>query len=137
MRSSLKRLAVAALLAGSLGLANATTIHVILTGMHEVPPIRTAAQGTAVITVQADGRVRGEVHIHGMTATMVHIHEGATDANGPILIWLKRHAHGVWVVPPGAKLTPAQYKHFRAGDLYINVHSSRYPSGEIRGQLIP
>ena len=42
-----------------------------------------------------------------------------------------------WVIPPGSKLSPEQYKEFLAGDLYINVHSATHPGGEIRGQLKP
>ena len=134
---SLRRAAAAALLAGTLGVANATTVHAMLAGGHEVPPVQTAAHGTAEITVSANGRVSGRVVTHGVKATMVHIHEGAAGKNGPILIWLKQRARGVWVVPAHAKLTPAQYRRFLAGGLYINVHSARHPAGEIRGQLLP
>ena len=35
----------------------------------------------------------------------------------------------------GAKLTEAQYESYKAGKLYVNVHSARNPGGEIRGQL--
>jgi hypothetical protein len=35
------------------------------------------------------------------------------------------------------KLTDAQYKAFKAGDLYVNVHSAQHQGGEIRGQLKP
>jgi len=40
-------------------------------------------------------------------------------------------------VPDGSKLTPDQMKEFKAGDLYVNVHSDAHPAGEIRGQLKP
>jgi len=39
--------------------------------------------------------------------------------------------------PAGAKLTDDQYKAFKAGNLYVNVHSDANKSGEIRGQLKP
>jgi hypothetical protein len=38
-------------------------------------------------------------------------------------------------VPAGAKLDADQLKAFKAGELYINVHSAANPGGEIRGQL--
>ena len=38
-------------------------------------------------------------------------------------------------VPAGAKLTPDQMKAFKAGELYVNVHSADNKGGEIRAQL--
>ena len=35
----------------------------------------------------------------------------------------------------GVKLTEAQMASFKAGNLYVNVHSAANPGGEIRGQL--
>lgn len=137
MKFSLRLGLVAAMLAGSLGLANATTIHVVLTGAHEVPPVQTSARGTGVIKIQTNGKVSGTITTQGMKVSMAHIHIGPVDSNGPPIIWLKRGPHHTWVVPSGAKLTPAQYRGFLAGELYINVHSLKHPAGEIRGQLIP
>jgi hypothetical protein len=38
-------------------------------------------------------------------------------------------------VPAGTKLSAAQMKAFKAGDLYVNVHSVGHAAGEIRAQL--
>ena len=38
-------------------------------------------------------------------------------------------------VPASARLTEVQMASFKAGNLYINVHSAANPGGEIRGQL--
>jgi len=37
--------------------------------------------------------------------------------------------------PAGAKLTPDQLKAYKAGELYVNVHSAANPGGEVRAQL--
>jgi hypothetical protein len=50
---------------------------------------------------------------------------------------LAKSGEGAWSVAPGAKLTEAQYEAYKAGNLYLNVHSAANPSGEIRGQLQP
>jgi len=44
---------------------------------------------------------------------------------------------GCGTVPASAKLTDEQYEAFKAGELYINVHSTENKGGEIRGQLKP
>lgn len=138
--STLKRGVVAAtvvLLAAGVGIASAGTAHVTLTGSHETPPVKTMARGSGVIEVTSDGAVSGKVTTHGIKGTMAHIHEGAPGKKGPPILPLTAGPHGTWVVPPGSKLSPQQYKEFMAGDLYVNVHSSAHPGGEIRGQLKP
>jgi hypothetical protein len=40
-------------------------------------------------------------------------------------------------VPAGAKLTAPQMTSFKAGNLYVNVHSAANKDGEIRAQLKP
>ncbi|HEU5443557.1 MAG TPA: CHRD domain-containing protein [Steroidobacteraceae bacterium] len=138
--STSRRAAVAAaavLLAAGLGVASAATVRVRLTGSHEAPPVKTAARGSAVIEIAADGSVSGKVETRGIKGTMAHIHEGAPGTDGPPIIALASGPHGTWVVPAGSKLSPTQYKEFLAGDLYVNVHSAAHPGGEIRGQLKP
>jgi hypothetical protein len=125
------------LLAAGVGLASAATVHVRLTGSHEVPPVKTMARGSGVIEVAADGAVSGKVTTRGIQGTMAHIHEAAPGRNGPPIISLAPGPHGTWVVPAGSKLSADQYKEFLAGHLYINVHSEKHPGGEIRGQLKP
>lgn len=137
MNTVRKWLGVVALIAGSMGYALAATIHVPLRGRQEVPAVKSAAYGEGTVTVLADHTLRAEVIVHGVKPTMVHIHEGAAGANGPPIIWLKPAGGDVWRVAPGTKLTPAEYKAFRAGELYFNVHSQRDPAGELRGQIKP
>ena len=137
-RLSLKTvLAAAVLFAGSAGLAGAATLHVKLSGSHEVPAVSTKARGLAVIVVKRDGAVSGTIRTYFIKGTMAHIHEGAPGTEGPPIITLAPAAKGGWVVPQGSKLTPHQYQEFLAGQLYVNVHSSAHPGGEIRGQLKP
>jgi hypothetical protein len=129
--------AMAVLLAAGVGLASAATVHVKLKGSHETPPVKTMASGYGVIKVAADGTVSGKVTTRGITGTMAHIHEGAPGQSGKPIIALAQGPHGTWMVPDGSKLTPDQMKEFKAGDLYVNVHSDAHPAGEIRGQLKP
>ena len=108
-----------------------------LTGAQEVPPVDTAASGVAHITVSGNLAVSGTVETSGIQATVAHIHQAAVGANGPPIITLVKSSETQWSVPEGASLTPAQYKAYKAGGLYVNVHSAAHPSGEIRMQLKP
>jgi len=73
----------------------------------------------------------------GVDGTMAHIHMAATGQNGPVIVPMTKTADQVWSIPTGAKLTDAQYQSFKAGNLYVNVHSAANKGGEIRGQLKP
>ena len=50
---------------------------------------------------------------------------------------MTKTADNTWSIGAGAKFTEAQYAAFKAGDLYVNVHSAANKGGEIRGQLKP
>jgi hypothetical protein len=109
--------------------------RVVLQGSQEVPPVNTAASASGMITIRPDRSVSGSITTIGINPTAAHIHEAARGANGPVIVPLVRTDVNVWSVPAGAMLTEAQYTAHRAGTLYVNVHSTTYPNGEIRGQI--
>jgi hypothetical protein len=119
------------------GTALAQDVAVKLSGDAEVPPVSTMAAGSGSIIVAADKSVSGMVMTNGITGSMAHIHLAAAGKNGGVIIPLTNQGDGHWVVPAGAKLTDAQYEAFKAGELYVNVHSAAHPGGEIRAQLRP
>ncbi len=129
-------LALAILSIGALGSAIAlgAALNVALSGANEVPPVKTAATGKGTITVGDDGSVSGSVTTTGVQGLAAHIHTGAADKNGPVIIPLTKDGD-TYKVPAGAKLTPDQMKAFKAGELYVNVHSADNKGGEIRAQL--
>jgi hypothetical protein len=99
--------------------------------------VATSAIGTGSISIAADKTVRGTIKTTGMEGTVAHIHLGAPGQSGPPIITLEKGADGAWSVPAGSKLTDEQYASFKAGQLYVNVHSAEHKAGEIRGQLKP
>jgi len=132
-----RALVAAAALVAISGLSFAADVKVTMTGAEETPPVTTAATGTGTITIAADKSVSGTVKTAGMAGTVAHIHVGAPGQSGPPIITLDKTAEGVWAVPAGSKLTDEQYASFKAGNLYVNVHSAEHKPGEIRGQLKP
>lgn len=120
------------------GMANAAESKLTLTGAEETPPVKSMATGTATITVNADKSVSGTVTTQGLVAgTVAHIHLGAVGKKGPPVITLVKSGDNSWTVPPGSKFTDEQFASYKAGDLYINVHTAANKDGEIRGQIKP
>jgi hypothetical protein len=117
------------------GVAYAADVKVSLAGDQEVPPVTTQAKGSGTVMIGDDGAVSGTITTTGVTGTAAHIHQAAAGKNGPVIVPMTKSGDSGWTFAPGAKLTPDQMNAFKAGDLYINVHSAANPGGEIRGQL--
>ncbi len=118
-------------------LASAKEIKVTLSGAAEVPPVSTSASGSGTITINDDKSVNGSITTTGIVGIAAHIHVGEMGKNGPVIIPLTKSGDDGWTVPSGAKLTDAQFNSFKAGNLYVNVHSAANKGGEIRAQLRP
>jgi hypothetical protein len=117
--------------------AQAEEVKIKLTGAEETPSVVTTASGTARITIAADKTVTGKVETTGIEGIAAHLHLGAPGHAGPPIITLVKAENGQWTVPPGSKLTDEQFASFKAGNLYVNVHSAEHKPGEIRGQIKP
>lgn len=59
-----------------------------------------------------------------------HIHSGAAGTNGPVVVDFGSQNFGSQVDADAALITPAT-----AANFYVNVHTTEYPGGAIRGQL--
>jgi hypothetical protein len=139
-----RRTLVRALIAsGALGVIAACTTmadspntqRIALLPGNEVPAVNSQATGTATITIKDDRSVVAAVSVSGMTATASHIHEAAMGTNGPVIVPFVKSGDNTFINGPDAKLTEAQYAAYKAGRLYVNVHSAAFPGGEVRGQL--
>jgi hypothetical protein len=143
MKTTLPRLT---LLAAAVVLASCSTMHsmmggssssqeVSLTGAQETPPVQTSASGSGTVTVNPDRTVSVDISVSGMNATAAHIHEGAMGMAGKVIVPLTKEGDNHFVAPAGAKLSEQQYEEYKAGKLYVNVHSAAHPGGEVRAQL--
>lgn len=105
-----------------------------LTGASEVPPSDTSAKGTADVVVDTDSKkVTWTVKVEGLTgdATAAHIHgpASATEKAPPVIDMSANIMQG------SADITEAQWAELKAGKYYVNVHTAKFPDGEVRGQL--
>lgn len=109
----------------------------MLSGAQEVPPNPSGATGKSMVVVGSDMSVTGSVEVMGMTPTAAHIHEAGAGANGPVIVPFAKTGANTFAPAAGARLTEAQYASYKAGKLYVNVHSAQFPGGEIRMQMMP
>jgi hypothetical protein len=127
--------------------ANISTDHVLvatLLGAAEVTSTGEPGQGdpdgfgTAIIDIEPQSRsVCFVLRVSGIApATMAHIHVGAIDATGPIVIHLAApnengFSQGCTISSPDTisaiLANPSNY--------YVNVHNGPHPGGALRGQL--
>jgi hypothetical protein len=114
-----------------------------ITGGQEVPPVSTS--GTGNLDVRYDKSTKQLILTFAWgnlsdTVTAVHIHGPAPlGTAGPVLVPFsnfmrsKNGAHTETFTVDEMKLKEAELLN---GDYYINIHTNRYPAGEIRGQIL-
>ncbi|HVF18278.1 MAG TPA: CHRD domain-containing protein [Steroidobacteraceae bacterium] len=119
------------------GSAYAADVKVTLSGAEEVPAVTTSATGTGTITIKDDKTITGSVTTKDIVGVAAHIHRAPAGKNGPPVVPMTKTAEGVWSIAEGTKLSDELLAAFKAGELYVNVHSAANKGGEIRGQLKP
>jgi len=130
--------AATAIAASPLNAQAAQRLTANLTGRAEVPgPGKMNASGYATVRVNtAQRRVCYTVNFRNVpNVTMAHIHSGARGVAGPPVVTLQRAG-------PRAFQGCTRVARALARDLvnsprrfYVNVHSTAFPNGAIRGQL--
>lgn len=129
-------LALAALALGSIASAQSTYLTAVLNGAQETPPTPTPATGNAcMILDQTAHTITFNISYSGLTGLEVaaHFHQAPPGAPGPVIIGLPPGNPKVGTLPT----TPAQEAAFLAGNVYINIHTTTFGGGEIRGQCVP
>jgi hypothetical protein len=137
-----------------------------MTGAEEVPIRDTRAQGQTNFQLnRAETELSYHLNVANIqNITQAHIHCGPAGANGPVVLWLYPSAPPAMLIPgrssgvlnrgtatdadivsqPASAVCPGGVDSFddlvaqmRAGNTYVNVHTSQFPPGEIRGQINP
>ena len=154
-------LAIALALAVVSTAAQAETTHVaVLDGLQENPSISTAAVGVFIVAIAADEQSMNVVlnysPLEGGMVLAAHIHVAREFVNGGIVIHLcgsggkpacPTPAGQVTAMVTAADVVDLADQGITAGELaevirvmrraatYVNVHSTAFPGGEIRGQI--
>jgi hypothetical protein len=116
----------------------ATRVAATLNAKKEVPKPVGSPKGTGSFTgaISAKHVLHWKLTFKGLTGPTAgaHIHIGKPGKAGPVAIVL---CGKVCTSPMLGKatLTGAQFKAITSGGAYVNVHTTKNPNGEIRGQV--
>src|SRR5258706_2373060 len=106
-----------------------------LNGMQETPPNNSTAVGTATLLLSPDEQTaRVSLNFNGLSSaeTAAHIHGPAAPGTaGAVLFPLPNGSFTDFLISPSA----IDVQNLKNGQLYLNVHSSNFLNGEIRGQF--
>ena len=124
-----------------------------LSGANEVPPRTTNASGSFTLTDRGTAGMNFDLTVNNATnITAAHIHLGPAGVNGGVIVPLfggdtiasqnGRLASGTITqasivgLSGAAPITMDSLRALmRSGNAYVNVHSTTFPGGEIRGQI--
>ncbi|MCL5024756.1 MAG: CHRD domain-containing protein [Nitrospirae bacterium] len=138
----------------TLGIAAEKSFKATLSGGEETPPAMTAAKGEATFTLGKGGtELMYKVTVSGIeNVTAAHIHSGKKGKEGPVVVVLyagpKKEGAFSGTLSEGTvtgkdlkgslagKPLSALVGMIESGDAYVNVHTTKHPSGEIRGQIL-
>lgn len=137
----------------SVGMAADKGFKATISGDEVAPPVKTMAKGEATFQLGKNGaELNYKVTVSDVeNVTAAHIHQGAKGKNGPpvALIDIKGKKEGKFsgTLAEGTvttkelmgslkgKTVKDLVKEIDSGNAYINVHTGKYPDGEIRGQI--
>jgi hypothetical protein len=138
---------VAVGLLGAIGAAGATLVsgashggrplETTLLPENSVPPTESNGSGAALVTLnQGQSEVCWDISVRDLTSPVIlaHIHQGVAGSNGPVVVDFMEPVNGLnGCVHADSALIKSIRQH--PTDYYVNVHTTTFPAGEVRGQL--
>lgn len=161
-RLALSLALLAALALPGSALAGNAIATALLSGTNEVPSIITGASGRFTATISAT-EIKYKFTFSGLTgdSLFAHIHVGERHTNGGVTVFLCNNTptgpapqpcpHGAGTItgtitsadvigPAGQGVDAAEFaavlQAIADGATYANIHTTIFPTGEIRGQLL-
>ena len=113
------------------------TFYATLNGANESTPNTTTGSGTSTLVFNNDTKIFTVTTIYsGLTSTATggHIHRGAVGISGPVIFPFSSLNSPISYT--SVALDATQEADLKAGLYYVNLHTTLYLGGEIRGQLI-
>jgi hypothetical protein len=127
---------------GQLNFLTGINLNALLTGREEVPPVASEAAGAARFMLDEEmDRLHYEIAVvNTESITAAHLHPGLRGEEGPAEITIfspvdPRDFDPENSISGEVHLTAEQLLSLLTGGYYLNVHTSEFPEGEIRGQV--
>ena len=128
-----------------------------MSGSEEVPANQSQAQGQASFLLSRNGKsLRYKLAVANIqNVTQAHIHLAPAGTNGPVVVWLYPSGPPAVLIPGSSQGVLAEgiitaqslvgplaggsledlVDQMLGNNTYVNVHTSQFPPGEIRGQI--
>jgi len=116
-----------------------------LNGLQETPPVTTTGMGTVSATLTNAGFIfYSSVDSLMGSISGVHFHNAPIGVPGPVVRDLapfmdpvnNRNVKGIWRRTDDERFKSMLMSQVVVNNIYINFHTSVYPNGEVRGQLL-
>ena len=139
---------IALVVAATTAFGGGRPLSTSMSGAQEVPPNSSPATGTTALRLNhGQGSVCYDMTVSNLTAnpSMAHIHKAPAGTNGGIVVHL--FGSGGAPAPTSTSFTITNFCQTgisqalikdiiqNPDQYYVNVHTSTFPGGEIRGQL--
>ncbi len=133
VKTSIVIVAVGAFAALCASGAQAVSFTATLKGSNEVPPNSSTNTGRTRFTLDpVSFAVSWITKTTITTNTGHHLHSGAVGVNGPVIVNFAGAYSGTAVVSPAQSAAIIA----NPADFYVNLHTTAFPGGEIRGPLV-
>jgi hypothetical protein len=120
---------------GRLHMVRGTGYTVAMSGSEEIPANNSTGQGTGYVVLDSLGRrISYDLTVEGLSDTLKsgHFHAASSGAVLKPISFVDSTFHGTWTGFADSALTALLH-----GGLYLNVHTKKYPGGELRGTVTP
>jgi hypothetical protein len=115
----------------------------LLNSAQETPPVSSPSQGVALVTYNTTQKLLCYALSYSPLSspeTVAHFHgPGAPTVSAPVVFAITPSPSPIGSPKQGCvgPLTKPQEKELKKGLYYLNIHTTNFPLGEIRGQVLP